>query len=157
LNVPIGIATFLLTIRYVEESRDETFTGGIDWAGFALLTGGFVPLIFGLQQGAESGWSSPLVFGPMVFGILLLVAFAVVERRMKTRPPLVEFSLFRDIRFAGANIVAFVGNWMFGSILFFLTLYLQNVLDLDALETGLVFLVFSVPLVAMSPIGGRMV
>jgi MFS family permease len=46
---------------------------------------------------------------------------------------------------------------MFGSILFFLTLYLQNVLDLSALEAGLVFLVFSVPLVAMSPIGGRMV
>src|SRR5581483_8712002 len=119
----------------------ESFTGGIDWAGFALLTAGFVPLIFGMQQAAESGWSSPIVFVPVVVGVL----------------PLVEFSLFRDIRFAGANVVAFIGNWMFGSILFFLTLYLQNVLALDALEAGLVFLVFSVPLVAMSPIGGRMV
>jgi EmrB/QacA subfamily drug resistance transporter len=157
LNVPIGIATILLTLRYVEESRDESFTGGIDWAGFALLTTGFVPLIFGLQQGAESGWSSPIVVGPIVLGVSLLTAFAIVERRIKGREPLVEFSLFRDVRFAGANVVAFVGNWMFGSILFFLTLYLQNVLDLDALEAGLVFLVFSVPLVAMSPIGGRLV
>jgi EmrB/QacA subfamily drug resistance transporter len=157
LNVPIGIATILLTLRFVTESRDESFTGGIDWTGFVLLTAGFVPLIFGLQQAAESGWSSPLVFGPIVVGIVLLTAFAVAEQRMRSRTPLVEFSLFRDVRFAGANVVAFIGNWMFGSILFFLTLYLQNVLDLDALEAGLVFLVFSIPLVAMSPIGGRMV
>jgi len=157
LNVPIGLATVVLTLRFVEESRDESFTGGIDWAGFALLTAGFVPLIFGMQQAAESGWSSPIVFVPVVVGVLLLAGFAVAERRIRGRLPLVEFSLFRDIRFAGANVVAFIGNWMFGSILFFLTLYLQNVLALDALEAGLVFLVFSVPLVAMSPIGGRMV
>ena len=157
LNIPIGIATILLTLRFVPESRDESFTGGIDWTGFVLLTSGFVPLIFGLQQAAESGWSSPLVFGPVVVGIVLLTAFAVAELRLRSRTPLVEFSLFRDVRFAGANVVAFIGNWMFGSILFFLTLYLQNVLDLDALEAGLVFLVFSIPLVAMSPVGGRMV
>ena len=110
-----------------------------------------------MQQAAESGWSSPLVFGPVVVGVLLLAAFAVNERRLRSKEPLVDFSLFRDARFAGANVVAFIGNWMFGSILFFLTLYLQNVLDLSALEAGLVFLVFSVPLVGMSPIGGRMV
>jgi EmrB/QacA subfamily drug resistance transporter len=157
LNVPIGVITFGLTLRYVDESRDESFTGGIDWTGFVLLTTGFVPLIFGMQQAAESGWSSPLVFGPIVLGVGLLAAFAWSELHMRSRLPLVEFSLFRDARFAGANVVAFIGNWMFGSILFFLTLYLQNVLNLDALETGMVFLVFSVPLVAMSPIGGRMV
>jgi Major Facilitator Superfamily len=54
-------------------------------------------------------------------------------------------------------VVAFLGNWMFGVILFFLTLYLQNVLDLGPLTAGVVFLSFSVPLVVMSPIGGRLV
>src|SRR4029450_11457772 len=67
------------------------------------------------------------------------------------------FGLFRDIRFAGASCVAFLGNWQFGTILFFLPLYLQNVLGLSASEAGIVFLTFSVPLVVMSPIGGRMV
>jgi MFS family permease len=46
---------------------------------------------------------------------------------------------------------------MFGSILFFLTLYLQEVLDLKPLETGVVFLTFTVPLVALPPLTGRMV
>lgn len=157
LNIPIGIATFLITLAAVDESRDETFTGGIDWWGTLLLVLGFAPLIFGIQQGSQSGWSSPEVLGGIVVGVLSLTAFVIVELHMTRRTPLVQFSLFRDVRFAGANTIAFLGNWQFGTILFFLTLYLQNVLALDPVEAGVVFLTFSVPLVVMSPIGGRMV
>lgn len=157
LNVPIGIATFLITLAAVDESVDPTFTGGIDWAGFATLTSGFVLLILGLQQSASESWASAAVIVPIAIGAVLLAAFVVVELRETIRLPLVEFSLFRDVRFAGASVVAFIGNWMFGSILFFLTLYLQNVRELSAFDTGVVFVTFSVPLVVMSPVGGRLV
>ena len=157
LNVPIGIVTFFITVAAVEESRDPTFTGGIDWTGFATLTIGFVLTIIGLQQASNEGWGTVVVLGPIVIGVVFLAVFVVNELRLKRRVPLVQFSLFRDLRFAGASVVAFIGNWMFGVILFFLTLYLQNVLDLDPLAAGGVFLAFSVPLVAMSPIGGRLV
>lgn len=157
LNVPIGIATFVITLAAVEESRDPTFTGGIDWTGFASLTVGFVLVIFGLQQSGNEGWSSTVVIGPIVVGALFLVSFVVNELRMRRRLPLVEFALFRDLRFAGASVVAFIGNWLFGVTLFFLTLYLQHVLDLGPLAAGVVFLTFSVPLVVMSPVGGRLV
>ncbi len=157
LNVPIGIATIVITIAAVEESRDPTFTGGIDWTGFATLTVGFVLTIIGLQQASNEGWSSLVVLGPIVIGVVFLGVFVLNEVALKRRAPLVEFSLFRDLRFAGASVVAFIGNWMFGVILFFLTLYLQNVLDLGPLTAGVVFLAFSVPLVVMSPVGGRLV
>ncbi len=157
LNVPIGIVTFVITLAAVEESRDPTFTGGIDWTGFATLTVGFVLTIVGLQQASNEGWSSVFVVGPLVIGIAFLVVFVVNELHVKRRVPLVQFSLFRDLRFAGASVVAFIGNWMFGVILFFLTLYLQNVLNLSPLAAGAVFLAFSVPLVVMSPVGGRLV
>jgi EmrB/QacA subfamily drug resistance transporter len=157
LNIPIGIATFLITLASVEESRDESYTGGIDWWGTLLLILGFAPLIFGIQQGAQSGWTAPQVLAGIIVGVVSLALFVVVELRTKSRTPLVQFSLFKDIRFAGANTIAFLGNWQFGTILFFLTLYLQNVLSLDPVEAGLVFLTFSIPLVVMSPIGGRMV
>lgn len=157
LNIPIGIGVIFISLFAVEESRDETFTGGIDWWGFVTLTFGFAPLIFGIQQGSQSGWSSPEVIAGIVVGTAFLVAFVLVELRLKKRPPLVEFSLFRDVRFAGASCVAFLGNWQFGTILFFLTLYLQNILDLSPIEAGVVFLTFSIPLVVMSPIGGRLV
>jgi len=157
INVPIGIATLLVTLAAVEESRDPSFTGGIDWAGFATLTIGFVLLILGLQQSGNEGWASAVVLGPIVIGAMFLAGFVVHELRVTRRLPLVEFSLFRDLRFAGAAVVAFVGNWTFGILLFFLTLYLQHVLDLDPLVAGVVFLTFSVPLVVMSPVGGRLV
>jgi EmrB/QacA subfamily drug resistance transporter len=157
INVPIGIATFLITLAAVDESRDPSFTGGIDWTGFATLTVGFVMLILGLQQSGNEGWTSAVVLGPILIGAVFLALFAVNELRLKKRLPLVEFSLFRDLRYAGASVVAFFGNWMFGITLFFLTLYLQNVLDLAPLTTGMVFLAFSVPLVVMSPVGGRLV
>ena len=157
LNVPIGIATFVITIAAVEESRDPTFTGGIDWTGFATLTVGFVLTIIGLQQASNEGWSSLVVLGPIVIGVVFLGVFVLNEVFVRRRTPLVEFALFRDLRFAGASVVAFIGNWMFGVILFFLTLYLQNVLDLGPLTAGVVFLAFSVPLVVMSPVGGRLV
>ncbi len=157
LNVPIGIVTFFITVAAVEESRDPTFTGGIDWTGFATLTVGFVLTIIGLQQASNEGWGTVVVLGPIVIGVAFLAVFAVIELRLKRRVPLVQFSLFRDLRFAGASVVAFIGNWMFGVILFFLTLYLQNVLDLSPLAAGGIFLFFSVPLVVMSPVGGRLV
>jgi EmrB/QacA subfamily drug resistance transporter len=157
LNIPIGIATALITLAVVEESRDETFTGGIDWWGFVTLVLGFPPLIFGIQQGAQSGWTSPEVIACIGLGCCFIAAFVVIELRTKRRAPLVEFSLFHDVRFAGASAIAFLGNWQFGTILFFLTLYLQNVLGLSPNEAGMIFLVFSIPMVVMSPIGGRMV
>ena len=157
LNVPIGIVTFFITVAAVEESRDTTFTGGIDWTGFATLTVGFVSTIIGFQQASNEGWGTVVVLGPIAIGVGFLAVFVVNELRLKRRVPLVQFSLFRDLRFAGASVVAFIGNWMFGVILFFLTLYLQNVLDLSPLAAGGVFLAFSLPLVVMSPVGGRLV
>jgi EmrB/QacA subfamily drug resistance transporter len=155
INVPIGIGVMILTLTVVEESKDETFTGRIDWTGFGLVTVGMVLFILALQNSANEGFGSPLIIGSLAAGVVLLIAFAIAETRV--RDPLVEFGLFRTKAFAGAAVVSFVGNWMFGAILFFLTLYLQEVLDLKPLETGLVFLVFTVPLIAMSPITGRLV
>src|SRR2546421_1484958 len=111
LNAPIGIATFLVTLAAVQESRDETFTGGIDWTGFASLTVGFVLLIFGLQQGGNEGWGSVVVLGPILISLAALTWFVLNELTVRHRPPLVEFSLFRDLRFVGASVIAFVGHW----------------------------------------------
>ena len=114
-----------------------------------------VLFILALQNSGTEGFGSPLIIGSLVAGIVLLGAFVVAETRV--RDPLVEFGLFRTKAFAGAAVVSFVGNWMFGSILFFLTLYLQEVLDLKPFETGVIFLIFTVPLIGMSPITGRLV
>src|SRR5207244_3048676 len=82
-------------------------------------------------------WGSVVVLGPILISLAALTWFVLNELTVRHRPPLVEFSLFRDLRFAGASVIAFVGNWTFGVVLFFLTLYLQHVLDLGPLTAGM--------------------
>jgi MFS family permease len=87
LNVPIGITTFVITVAVVEESRDPTFTGGIDWAGFATLTVGFVLLILGLQQSGNEGWTAPVVLGPILFGAVSSGCSSSTSSRCSGVPP----------------------------------------------------------------------
>src|SRR5206468_10915542 len=89
INIPVSIGVIILTLINVEESRDETFTGRIDWTGFALITAGMVLFILALQDSGTEGWGSPLIIGSFVTGVVLLIAFVVVETRV--RDPLVEF------------------------------------------------------------------
>src|SRR5437763_2266350 len=83
INVPIGIGVIILTLINVQESRDETFTGRIDWTGFALVTIGMVLFILALQNSGTEGVGSPLIIGSLAAGVLLLIAFVVVETRAR--------------------------------------------------------------------------
>ena len=79
-----------------------------------------------LIQGASWGWGSAAVVGLLVGAALLLVAFAFAERRASY--PIVDFSFFRHRNFAGSTVVIFVLDFSFGALLFFLPLYLQEIL-----------------------------
>src|SRR5207237_1646557 len=130
-NVPIGIAVIVLTLTSVEESKDETFTGRIDWTGFGLITAGMVLFILALQDSGTEGWGSPLIIGSLITGVVLLIVFVVWETRV--RDPLVEFGLLRSLPFARAAVVSFVGDWMCVAILVVLPLYFHDVVALKPL------------------------
>src|SRR5215207_9876153 len=74
INVPLVLAT-LWTAREVPESRDEEMAGRIDYLGAVLVSLGLAGPVFALIEQPNYGWDSPLVFVPMVVGILLLGAF----------------------------------------------------------------------------------
>ncbi|MCO8246531.1 MULTISPECIES: MFS transporter [unclassified Haladaptatus] len=146
-NVPLAAVAVILTLAAVRESRDETVGHHVDFAGLVTVTGGLVALVLAIQQGDTLGWGSPFVIGALGAAVLLLAAFFVIERR--TDDPLIELDLFANRDFLGANAVGFVVNYGFGALLFYMTLYLQNILDYSPLRTGLVFLAFTVPLVVL--------
>lgn len=143
-NIPIAAITVALTLAVVRESRDETVERHVDLAGLVAITAGLAALVLGIQQSDTLGWTSPLVVG-LLAAVLLLGVFAVVETRV--RDPLIDLALFGDRSYLGANAVGFTANFGTGAVLFFLTLYLQNVLAYSPLHAGLVFLAFTVPLV----------
>ena len=136
INLPIGIACLAITRAYVEESKDPN-APRIDWAGQFVLAGGLFLLVGALLRGDQEGWGSALILGGLAAAVALLIAFVVVE--MKVKEPMLPMKLFRSGDFAGAQIAAFAISASFFAVFIYSTLYLQNVLGLSPLEAGLVF------------------
>jgi EmrB/QacA subfamily drug resistance transporter len=153
VNLPIGAACIFFGWRVLHESRDEAH-GGVDFAGLVTLSAGLFALVLGLLRGNDWGWSSGRVVGLFAGAVALIVAFTFIELRQQN--PMFDPRLFRVPAFTGAQITAFaISSAMFSQFLF-LTLYLQNVLGLSPIQTGLRFLPLSVVSFFAAPLAGRL-
>ena len=155
VNVPVGVATFVLSLRLVPESRDEHVHKSFDLAGAVTVTGGLIALVYGIVRSAESGWGSAEVLGFLGLAAILLLAFVVIERR--STEPLVRLSIFAVRTVRGANVAMLVVCAGGFAMFFFNTLYLQRVLGFSALEAGLAFLPFSAGIITGSVISQKLI
>ncbi|MFL5830858.1 MAG: MFS transporter [Solirubrobacteraceae bacterium] len=137
INVPIGVVATLIAVRRVAEGRDP-HARGVDWPGQVTLIGGLFLLILALLRGNGDGWGSPGILAALAGAVVLLGAFVVVEWRSAS--PMLPLSLFRERRFTGAQVAVFGIASTFFAIFLYITLYLQGVLGLPPIETGLVYL-----------------
>jgi EmrB/QacA subfamily drug resistance transporter len=137
INIPFGIACLYLTRAYIAESRDPN-AHGVDWAGQVTLTAGLFLLVLALLRGNEDGWTSTLILAELIGAAVALVAFVIAEMRVKQ--PMLPLKLFRDGSFTGAQITAFAISASFFAIFLYMTLYLQQILGLSAIEAGLVYI-----------------
>ena len=141
INVPVGIATLLLSLRFVPESKDEHAHKSFDVAGAVTVTAGLIALVYGIVRSAELGWGSGEVVGILAAAAALLIAFLVIEHR--SAEPLVRLSIFTVRTVRGANVAMLVVACGLFAMFFFNTLYVQRVLGYSALEAGLAFLPFT--------------
>ncbi len=137
INLPIGAAVIWITYRAVAEGRDPT-PRRIDVPGQLTLIGGLFLLVLALLRGNEEGWGSAGIVAALAGALALLIAFVVVEER--SREPMLPLRLMRERRFAGAQIAVFAIAASFFAVFLYLTLYLQTVLGMSPIETGLVYL-----------------
>jgi EmrB/QacA subfamily drug resistance transporter len=139
VNVPIGIATAMLTSRLLPRDEGIGIGRGADVLGAVLVTSSLMLGVYTIvQPAATHGWgaSETLILGALSLG--LLAAFLLREARART--PLVPLRMFRSRNVSGANLIqALTVAGMFG-VFFMGSLYLQQVLHYDALEIGLAFL-----------------
>ena len=141
INVPVGIAVFIFSLRLVPESKDEAAHRSFDVAGAVTVTGGLMSLVYGIVQAQKDGWGSVQTIGTFIVSVALLVAFVVIEQRAAA--PLVRLSIFRTRSLTTANIAMFlVGSGLF-AMFFFNSLYIQRVLGYGPLKAGLAFLPFT--------------
>jgi EmrB/QacA subfamily drug resistance transporter len=138
VNVPVGIVTLALALRYVAESRIEVEHRSFDLAGAISVTGGLVVLVFAIVKAQVYGWGSPKTIGLLAVAVVLLGAFVAIESRSKA--PLVRLSIFRVRALAVADtVLLLVASGMFG-MFFFASLYVQEILGYSPLRAGLAFL-----------------
>jgi EmrB/QacA subfamily drug resistance transporter len=150
LNVPIGAVVIVLAVTRLEESWGDRQP--LDLPGLVLAGVGLLGVTFGLIRGNALGWNSATIIGSLAAGVVLLAAFLVWEQRTPT--PMLNLSLFRSAGFSAANASGFMMSaGMFGSI-FFLTLYVQQVLGASPLEAGLRTMPWTGTIMIVAPIAG---
>lgn len=149
INVPIGLAILAVTRSIVSESRG-TGKERLDVPGAFLITGAMVALVYGLTEVPGRGLVSPIVLGCLAASVVLLVTFVLVEKRSKA--PLVDLSIFRNISVSGANLFSLFSSAVIVGQSFFLSLYFQQVLGWSPLETGLALVPTTVVVVGVAAV-----
>ncbi|MFI8004952.1 MFS transporter [Streptomyces sp. NPDC086010] len=140
VNVPIGLLIAVATPRYIKES--ERHPGNFDILGALTSTLGMVLLVYGFIRASEDGWTDSLTIGAFAGAVVFLLAFLAVESR--SRQPITPLHMFRDRNRAGTyGMMLCLSAAIFG-MFFFLTLFVQNILDFSPLRAGLAFLPVSV-------------
>jgi EmrB/QacA subfamily drug resistance transporter len=137
VNVPLGIAGMIGTARWVRESRDSN-ARGLDWWGQITLSASLFLLVLALLRGNEDGWASTPIVAEFAAAAVLFAAFIAIQRRVKF--PMLPLGLFKRPDFSGAQLAAFSISASFFALFLYVTLYLQNILGLSAIEAGLVYM-----------------
>jgi EmrB/QacA subfamily drug resistance transporter len=155
VNVPVGIAAFFFSLRYVPESKDEHAHKSFDVAGATAVTGGLVALVYGIVRSAEAGWGSAEVLGFLTLAVVLLVSFVVIESR--SAEPLVRLSIFSVKTVRAGNVAMFVVAAGLFAMFFFNTLYVQRVLGFSPVQAGFAFVPFTAGVIIGAGLSQRLV
>ena len=156
INLPLAVGALFVLYFKVAESRDESSSAGpIDVAGAMLVTIGLAGLTYGFISAPDRGFGDPLVWGTLLVGVISLVAFVVVETRLKY--PMLPLKLFKSSTFSGANLLTL---FLYGGLsvgFFFLSLNLVQVQGYSKTQAGLASLPFALLLTVMSRWAGGLV
>ena len=154
INIPVGLLAIVLTAVYVPESRAER-PRRPDPAGQLLVLTFLATLTFGIIEGPNLGWASPVIAGAFTAAVLSLAGLLYYQPRREE--PLLDLRLFRSAPFSGAVAIAISGFAALAGMLFLGTLHLQEARGLSALHAGLWMLPIAAATMIFSPIAGRMV
>ncbi len=155
VNVPIGITAALLAPRFLAESRAEDGANTFDFPGAVTVTAGLSLLVYAVVDAVNSGWGSTATILRLAGAAALLVAFVLIE--LRTRDPLMPFSIFRLRTLRGANIVGLLIGMSLFSMFFFISLYLQDVLHFSPIKTGISYLPLAVGIIISAGVASQLV
>ena len=166
-NVPIGLAATIWAYRTLHEGGVRK-KESIDWLGNLTFAAGLtmilIAAIYGINPSAHSSmsWTTPFVLGMFGGGIVLLIAFFIIERRVKA--PMFRLDLFRIRAFAAGNLASFMSSLARGGFMLMLTIWLQGIwlplhgydFQITPLWAGIYMIPSSVGILVLGPLSGRL-
>ncbi|GAA3425015.1 MFS transporter [Streptosporangium nondiastaticum] len=135
VNLPVGVATLAVLTRVERSPRGSA---PLDPYGQLTAVIALAALTFGVIDGGENGFGEPVVLGCLGLAAVAAAAFVVIEAR--TAAPMVPLGLFRSRTVTASVVIGFVVNAVFYGLVFVLSLFFQDVLNLSAMSAGLMFL-----------------
>jgi EmrB/QacA subfamily drug resistance transporter len=138
VNVIVAVVVLAIAPSVLRETRGDE-RPRLDLVGAITVTLALAAAVFGLTQASEHSWADVRSWGALLFAAVMVVAFVLTERAV--RDPLVPLSVLRRRTIAWGNIAGVVAFATETSVVFLLTLYLQNVRGFSPLQAGLVFAV----------------
>jgi EmrB/QacA subfamily drug resistance transporter len=152
INVPIGVAAVLLSLRLLPESYGARER--LDLTGVGLVTGGVVAIVWALVRANQAGWASPETVTTLTAGAVLLVAFVAWENRVSQ--PMVPLRLFRDRAFAIGNATTFLMSGAIFAGAYLVAEEFQFARGYSPLSTGVRLLPFFAMPMVISPLAGAL-
>jgi EmrB/QacA subfamily drug resistance transporter len=154
VNVPVGVAGFVLAPILLHESRDARVTT-FDLPGAVLVTAGLSSLVYAITQAGQDGWLAPETLGVFAASALLLAGFVAWELRHPE--PLMRFGILQTRTVSGANVAGFIMGTAMFSMFLMLTLYMQQVLGYSAMKTGVAYLAVAGTAIVWSTVAAQLV
>lgn len=136
INVPVALAVLCIAPTVIKESRPDE-RPKLDVPGAVSVTLGLLAVVFGLTQAGEHGWGSSSALLSLATGVVLLITFWAVERKVSA--PLVPLGVLGKRSVVWGNVAGLIAFLTETSLVFLLTLYLQEVLGFSPLAAGLSF------------------
>jgi MFS family permease len=151
INAPIAAVALLIGARAIVESRSVA-EHRLDIPGITTLSGGLFLTVFGLIKAQNWGWLAGRTVAVLLAGLAAVAVFVLIEWR--AAEPLLPMRLFANRSLSiGTAVVVIDFFALFGTV-FFLSLYLQNVLGFSPVETGVRTLPLSLTLMVTAPLSG---
>ena len=154
INVPIGVLAVALALRFVPESSDRDGRS-LDLAGQVTAILGLAALTYAFIEANTYGWTSARILTSFAVAGVSLLAFILIELYGTT--PLLQLKFFRNWTFSGANLVGVIVSFGFFGVVFFLSLFLQEVQGYSPTRAGVLQLPSTLGVMAAAIISGRVV
>jgi EmrB/QacA subfamily drug resistance transporter len=155
VNVPVAAGAILAAPRVLPEGKDPTEVRGFDLPGALTVTGGLALLVYAMVKASQDGWGTTGTIVRLAIAVVLLLAFVAIE--LRTKHPLLPFSIFRLRTLRGANIAGLLTGMSLFSMFLFISYYLQFVLGYSAIKTGLAYLPLSVAIIITAGAASQLV